>query len=212
MIIKQDRKFIHQSDRLLISHGYAAEGIKMVRLEHASQEIAEKIAANFCLYQFHHGEYYFGSDEWELFFWCNSVQGKRDYSYFTLSMNDRLSDSEHRLIVDRLLSFLQETFGETDLYVTVQYCVKRDQFRIDADAEALKESLDGKRCDYTMNTGFFGSFHMEDGRLKLWNGRLCFMKKRARSRGYILSSEDILLIHWAMEAGKETENGYAQQV
>ena len=70
------------------------------------------------------------SDGWEVYFWCNDFSNTahgcglsgRDYSYFTLTFNERQTVSQRRVLCERLLEFLDTEFkSHPNLHVAVQY-------------------------------------------------------------------------------------------
>ena len=70
---------------------------------------------------------------------------------------------------------------------------------IEKSAAALVDSLDGKRftMDGTFHQSMFGFGLKGDGRLVKSDGKLYWMKKYAKNRGYLMSPIDILRISWA---------------
>lgn len=161
--------------------------------------VMEAIAKNFVCYQYdkEHGPKYDSSD-WELFFWCRDFSVShcdglcgRDYSYIRLSFNECHETSRHEEICKRLLLFVTEHFSELDnLSLAVQHEIRFFDEKINCEAAELVKRLGGMRCRY---------MGME-GRLCCTENGLVFMKKRARSNGYIISPREILKMSWDMEA------------
>ena len=161
--------------------------------------VMEAIAKNFVCYQYdkERGPKYDSSD-WELFFWCrdfsephNGELHGRDYSHIRLSFNERHEVLQRKEICKRLLLFVTEHFSELDnLSVSVQHKTCFFDEKINGEAAELAKRLGGMRCRY---------MGME-GRLCCTEKGLIFMKKRARSNGYIISPREILKMSWYMEA------------
>lgn len=160
-------------------------------------EVMLEISKHFTIYQYKKDSgIKYDSDEWEFFFWCNysQINGscQRDYRYFTLAPNKRQYTSEREAeVIDRLLTFLRENFADIEgLDVAVQYDVRYDDAAIALAAREAAERYHAHRC----------TWHGMEGKLvKLENG-VWFMKKRARTRGYQLDDQDVLLIAWALDA------------
>lgn len=80
--------------------------------------IMDAIAQNFVCYQYEDTEPApFGSCQWDLFFWCNDFSNTlhgyglsgRDYSYFTLSFNEKHTVEKRAEVCWRLLQFLEHS-------------------------------------------------------------------------------------------------------
>lgn len=161
--------------------------------------VMEAVAKAFVCYQYdkaHEPKY--DSPDWELFFWCNDFSntsnGKlsgRDYSYIRLNFNDLHDAARHKEICNRLLLFLTEHFSELDnLSVAVQHRTRFFEEKIDREAKELAKRFGGMKYRYKNM----------DGSLFCTESGLIFMKKRARSHGYMLSPRQILRISWEMDA------------
>ena len=161
--------------------------------------VMDAIAKSFVCYQYdkENGPKYDSSD-WELFFWCGDFSmshcgglNGRDYSYIRLSFNERHEASRHEEICKRLLLFVTEPFSEVDnLSVVVQHKTRFFDEKINREAAELSKGLEGMKCRY---------MGME-GRPCCTENGLIFMKKRARSNGYVISPREILRMSWEMEA------------
>lgn len=144
----------------------------------------------------------FNSDDWDLFFWCNDFSSTmrgtlsgRDYSYFTLNFNDAQRSEKRQEVYDSVMDILERFMGDEHIEVSVQYQIVLDKKKIAADAEDAARKLVGKPCQYTAVSEIFNlSTGLMDGRIVEADGRYFFMKKRARSRGYLLGDKDILQI------------------
>lgn len=170
-----------------------------IERSHEIQPVMEAIAEKFVCYQYEPDcPIPYRSTDWELYFWCgdlyNKTDGKesgRDFSYFTLSFNERMTTQQRMEIRDRVLAFLIENFSDMiHLCVTVQYTTTTDEQKLTEDAKAVLPGLLGKRCTYG---------RMEGKIVQTANG-VFFMKKYARTKGYRLTDTDILRISWKMEA------------
>ena len=161
--------------------------------------VMEAVAKAFVCYQYDKAyEPKYDSPDWELFFWCNDFSntsnGKlsgRDYSYIRLNFNDLHDAARHKEICNRLLLFLTEHFSELDnLSVAVQHRTRFFEEKIDREAKELAKRFGGMKYRYKNM----------DGSLFCTERGLIFMKKRARSHGYMLSPRQILRISWEMDA------------
>ena len=163
----------------------------------AMRPVMEALGRKFVCYQFEPdcGVDY-GSDKWDLFFWCNdfyqTTGGKfsgRDYSYFTLTFNERMTAEQRLDVCNRVLAFLVDRFEDhIHLSVSVQYKVTMDDKKIAEDAKAALPSLVGQKCTYG---------HM-DGKIVESERGAFFVKKYARTRGYQLSDSDVLRLSWKL--------------
>lgn len=163
--------------------------------------IMEAISRAFVCYQYDDNtQVPYDSDEWELFFWCNdlyftassSLSG-RDYSYFTLSFNDRMTQEQRVELCNRVLDFLVKNFSDNEhLRVDIQYSTAYAEQKLESDAQSVAVSLNGKRCLYCGMVG----------RIVYTDAGAFFMKKYAKNKGYKLTDIDILRLKWAMD---ETE-------
>lgn len=179
---------------------WASECIEWsIRRSDEIQPVMEAIAEKFTCYQYEPDcAIPFCSTDWELYFWCGDLYQKtdgkesgRDYSYCTLSFNDRMTTQQRTEILDRVLAFLTENFSDMiHLHIAVQYDTVTDDTKITEDANAALPSLFGKRCTY-------GGM---DGKIVQTANGVFFMKKYARTKGYKLTDTDILRISWKQEA------------
>lgn len=154
--------------------------------------IMEAIAEQFCCYQYRHEDPVpFESDQWDLFFWCNSFtetmpgieMPDRDYGYFTLNFNTNQTVEKRAEICQRVLTFLHEHFKkEVHLDVAVQYTVFWDDAKIHADVQNVKDSLVGRQYSHGLKTGT----------LFLQDGCLCFKAKYVKKWFYKLRPTEIL--------------------
>lgn len=137
------------------------------------------------------------SDGWEVYFWCNDFSNTahgcglsgRDYSYFTLTFNERQTVSQRRVLCERLLEFLDTEFkSHPNLHVAVQYSIWYDTKKIERDARKMQYLLDGRRHIY-------GG---KEGRFFLESGELLFRPKYAKRTVYRVDRADILTICWEL--------------
>lgn len=173
------------------------------------KRVMEAIAAKHWCYQYDKDRdlEQFRSDGWDLFFWCNdfpntmrgSMSG-RDYSYFTLNFNNAQTEEKQREVYDSTMEILKQFQEDDHIEVAVQYEIVLDEKKIEADAAEIAKNLIGKPCQYTATNEIFNlTTEPMDGRIVEANGQYYFMKKRARSRGYLLDNKDILQIFWNMK-------------
>ena len=78
----------------------------------AMKPIMEAIAQDFVCYQYDENiPVSYGSDRWDLYFWCNPFNGaadtsERDFSYFTLTFNERQTLEKRRKVCQQVLELL----------------------------------------------------------------------------------------------------------
>ena len=112
------------------AHTAADEGQALVMAAEVRNSIMEPvmdaIAQNFVCYQYEDTEPApFGSCQWDLFFWCNDFSNTlhgyglsgRDYSYFTLSFNEKHTVEKRAEVCWRLLQFLEHSCGKTAIWM-----------------------------------------------------------------------------------------------
>lgn len=173
------------------------------------ERVMEAIAAKHWCYQYNSGRdlEQFKSDDWDLFFWCNDFSNTmcgamsgRDYSYFTLNFNDTQTKEKQREVYDSVMEILDRFQEDDHIEVTVQYQIILDEKKIKADAAEIVKKLIGKPCQYAATNEIFNlTTGPMDGHIVEVNGQYYFMKKRAKSRGYLLDNKDILQIFWNMK-------------
>ena len=128
MNIKHDQSLIGYDSRELIEHGYGCVVVDVLRLEflythglaHEHEEVSPQernsimksvldiIAGRFPCYQYNvPRDMKYHSQDWALFFWCRTSTGEtdtagdgRDYSYFTLTLNQQYSPEMRQTVCD----------------------------------------------------------------------------------------------------------------
>lgn len=218
MNITHDQSLIGYDSRELIKRGYGCMAIDVLRLEflytpdkaqkpekmspqqrnHIMKSVMDTIAARFPCYQYNvPRDMQYHSQDWALFFWCREAAGEndtagdgRDYSYFTLTLNQQYSAEMRQKVCDQVLSLLNSKFAAlSNLYLAIQYEALLDHKKIADDAARLAPMLNGKKCVY----------HGMEGSLILTKTGLFFKKKYAKRFGYALTPSDVLQIEWQME-------------
>ena len=135
--------------------------------------------------RFRLGQYTQGAnslDDCDLWLWCNSSAGKRDYSYVTLSIprDEVKADRKEELFED--LKELLSNYPCDFIQANFQYGTKRLEDVIAREAERL----------FAAANGAFVSWRGMEGRVtKDEEGRYRFWKKRAKRYYYIMSAEDV---------------------
>ena len=172
------------------------------------EQVMETISEAVPCFQFTENEpYSYESDKWDLFFWCNhfsdtgyyNLEG-RDYSYFTLSFNKLHSKERREAILEKVLNVLSGYRDDGHVSVTVHSIIELDGKRIQEEAARVSSQLIGKKVEYTPSNDLYQiSYSPMQGRVEEKNGQLFFMKNRARTRGYLLESADILKLYWKLE-------------
>ena len=119
----------------------------------AMKPVMEAIAQDFVCYQYDENiPVSYGSDRWDLYFWCNPFNGaanasERDFSYFTLTFNERQTLEKRRKVCQQVLDLLCSRFQEhPNLDVAVQYSIWFDHPKIHDAVERAKPRLHGLRC------------------------------------------------------------------
>lgn len=162
-------------------------------------------------YQFADDIYGYDTDKWDLFFWCNdfwsegfrSLKG-RDYSHFTLGFNKLHSKQQREEILKKVFDILSEFENDEHISITIQYSVELDKANVQQEAQRVSTSLIGKRVEYSPSGGLFNfAVSPMKGRIVESEGRLYFMKKRARNYGFLLSDTDILKLYWNINEGED---------
>lgn len=161
-------------------------------------QIMDRIAGRFVVYQYGEEDPApYNSALWEFFFWCNTQEEppyERDYSYFTLTLNEMQPPDWRLLVCKHLLDFLQDTYaGEPHLDVAVQYTAWYDMDRIRAETLSAREILTGHKC----------TFQGKKGKLVPCGDRLQFKPSRARTRTLYVSEKELLEILWSLESAGE---------
>lgn len=123
-----------------------------------------------------------GLDDCDLWFWCNTCGGERDYSYVTLSIPRDEVEAERKNEIFKDLKKLLSDYSCDCVQAHFQYGTKRLDDVIAREAERIFAAAGGR----------FVSWRGMEGRLtKDDEGRYEFWKKRARRYYYIMSAEDV---------------------
>lgn len=165
-----------------------------------SDRSMKNIAQDFVCYQYDENiPVSYGSDRWDLYFWCNPFNGaadasERDFSYFTLTFNERQTLEKRKKVCQQVLELLCSRFQEhPHLHVAVQYSIWFDHPKIHDAVERAKPRLHGLRCIQ----------EQKEGKLLLQDGALLFKPKYAKKYARTLSQSQILSLSW--ELGVEDE-------
>ena len=161
----------------------------------AMKPVMEAIAQDFVCYQYDENiPVSYGSDRWDLYFWCNPFNGaadasERDFSYFTLTFNERQTLEKRRKVCQQVLDLLCSRFQEhPNLDVAVQYSIWFDHPKIHDAVERAKPRLHGLRCIQDQ----------KEGKLLLQDGALLFKPKYAKKYTRTLSQSQILSLSWEL--------------
>ena len=193
------------------AHTAADEGQALVMAAEVRNSIMEPvmdaIAQNFVCYQYEDTEPApFGSCQWDLFFWCNDFSNTlngyglsgRDYSYFTLSFNEKHTVEKRAEVCWRLLQFLEHSCRKNrNLDVAVQHSIWYDHEKIEKDADRMKCLLAGCSCTY-------GS---KDGKFLFDDGIFCFRPKYAKRQLYRVSDSEVLALCWKLGLTDDAADG-----
>lgn len=161
----------------------------------AMKPVMEAIAQDLVCYQYDENiPVSYGSDRWDLYFWCNPFNGaadasERDFSYFTLTFNERQTLEKRKKVCQQVLDLLCSRFQEhPNLNVAVQYSIWFDHPKIHAAVERAKPRLHGLRCIQDQ----------KEGKLLLQDGVLLFKPKYAKKYACTLSQSQILSLSWEL--------------
>ena len=161
----------------------------------AMKPVMETIAQDFVCYQYDENiPVSYGSDRWDLYFWCNHFSGtegasERDFSYFTLTFNERQTLEKRKKVCQQVLDLLCSRFQEhPNLNVAVQYSIWFDHPKIHAAVERAKPRLHGLHCIQDQ----------KEGKLLLQDGVLLFKPKYAKKYACTLSQSQILSLSWEL--------------
>ena len=161
----------------------------------AMKPVMEAIAQDFVCYQYDENiPVSYGSDRWDLYFWCNPFSGaadasERDFSYFTLTFNERQTLEKRKKVCQQVLDLLCSRFQEhPNLNVAVQYSIWFDHPKIHDAVERAKPRLHGLRCIQDQ----------KEGKLLLQDGALLFKPKYAKKYTRTLSQSQILSLSWEL--------------
>lgn len=173
-----------------------------------------RIAEKAHCYQYEDKEKLSYRDDWDLFFYHDSGKNKErnpmskmNYFYFTLTFNEIHPQKRKEAILEMVMNVLEE-YEIEGVHVTICYIAQKDKEKIRKDAEAIAPTLIGKCVQYKSGlssllnpvSAFSGlPIPPMEGRVVRVNDQYYFMKKRARTRGYLLDNEDILRIFWNLE-------------
>lgn len=170
--------------------------------------VIDKIASAFLVFNLSANDMPYDSDGWDFYLWCNDFYktcpglglSGNDYSYIDLTFNKRQNLSHRMDLCTRFLELVEKEFPDLEnLRIDIQYSAMVYEKEIEKSAATLVDVLDGKRfsMDGTFHQSIFGFGLQGDGRLVKSDGKLYWMKKYAKNRGYLMSPIDILRISWA---------------
>ena len=151
------------------------------------KSLIELLSNKFAIYQYKDDISY--KSNWDLFFWCNSNEKGKDFSYVTLNTNKNRTLKERLCDIKKVIKYIKEIEIE-GLDVVIQYCAKYNEEKVKDMAEKYF-----KRAKDT-----FISYRGMDGRIKEvgtgYQGNKCygFFKKRARRKYYKLSNKDMAIM------------------
>lgn len=161
------------------------------------ERVAAVMAQNFRVCQYDGRDEIRYNSDWDLFFWCNDFSATmrgllagRDYSYFTLSFNEKHSPERRQKIYDRAMRILALFAVDENLQIAVQYEAVMDDARIKRDAELAALRIVGRNCVY----------NGMEGRIEQGSENLYFRKKRSRKYVYRLTDTEILSLSWQLSA------------
>lgn len=174
---------------------YVAENTRQ-HSEHMGR-VAAFLAQNLTICQYDDSKDIPYNSGWDLLFWCKDFQSTtpgllsgRDYSYFTLSFNDKHDHEQRQKIYHRVMRILELFSGDENLQVAVQYTALMDDTRVKHDAAIAAPKLIGRNCVYC---------DME-GRIESYSGNPYFREKRSRKYVYRLTDTEILSLSWQLLA------------
>lgn len=197
----RDASALEQS---LVEHGLAQVRPKTIEVlysgrtdrevkQRSMRDAMDEIDSKLIMYQYNKNRSLsYNSGSWSLFFWCryDHDRDELDMSYCTLTVNTNLSAETAELVVSETVKVLDEKFSAVpEVYVTVFDGAVRDCNRIEDEARRLSPAIVGRTVTY----------RGMGGKIVSTRSGLAFLKKRARTRGYILQAEELLQLAWSLE-------------
>lgn len=153
--------------------------------------LIEALNKKYAIYQYNKDDKMDYKSNWDLFFWCNGGDDEegRDLSYITLSANRTRALEERLSGINDVIETIKET-GYIGLDITIQYTAKYDYKKINEVAACYFENIKNTFINYSFYTGKIKEGGMD------YEGNKCyrFFKKGARSKYYVLSSTDMLML------------------
>ncbi|MDD2269229.1 MAG: hypothetical protein PHY15_06735 [Eubacteriales bacterium] len=149
------------------------------------EELLRHLAEEFQIYQLDGRDAIPYKSDWDLFFWCNSRKGERDYSYVTLGRNDKRTLEAQLDTFEKAIRSIV-AFGYEDLDIRIQRTAVYDDKKIKNMAEEQYEKI---RDSYINYQGFQGKVR-EVGN----NGAYGFFPKWSRSKYYQVSNLELALM------------------
>jgi len=144
--------------------------------------LIEKLSEKFDIYQYKDRENY--GRNWDLFFWCNGNNKGRDYSYVTLSTNEKRTVEEKLSDIEKVLEYAQE-IGFEGIDIAIQYTAKYDDTKVKEIALAYCQTVKNKFINY-MGIGKIKEVGTGD------NVHYGFFKKGASKKYYRMSDLALL--------------------
>ncbi len=159
------------------------------KIESKIEPFIEKLSENFNIYQYKDKTIVPYKSNWDLFFWCNTDNEGRDFSYVTLDMNKNRTVEERFLTLEYVIKYIKK-IGFQGIDIIIQYTVKYDDEKIKQEADNYFEKV--------KNT--FVRYMGMDGRIKevgkdvQENKCYGFFKKGAKTKYYKLSLKNIAMM------------------
>lgn len=151
------------------------------------KSLLEKLDKRYRMYQYHKPEIYsYSKDGYDLFFWCNhdvNAADYRDYTYVTLTFNDKWNTEQRMKLLKKIRSELSELDYNVD--IVIQYDTQINEDVVNAEAEILYEKIKEKFIEVWGHCeGKFSKNENFDGYI--------FKKKRSRKYFYVYSPIEFL--------------------
>lgn len=144
--------------------------------------LLSEIEKRFSIAQYHTPYHYHGEKVEDFWFWCNSKDGERDYSYVTLSFWKERDAEERRKVIIEIERIL-DSYQAHNIQAYIQYETLLDKPACKREAERIYVESKGKFVAYGINQGRL--YKDEE------NGEYYFKRKKARKYYSHLSAAEV---------------------
>lgn len=175
----EDKKYLTDIDYKAISENIAYLDICQLRIcadtDQEGFDIMENLSKRFAIYQYNTNDFH----NYDLFTWYNIKNGKKDLTYFILTIND----NHKELNYEQLFSILKSIDSQAKCYIQYNaYYNDEKLFQYVNDFYKNNENRFIKYCN---------GFSEQIGRLKKVNNQYGFFKKRANKYYIPLNNKQI---------------------
>lgn len=150
------------------------------------EELLRHLAKQFQIYQLDGREVIPYKSDWDLFFWCNSRNGERDYSYVTLGRNDKKTPEAQLDIFEKTIRSIV-AYGYEGLDIRIQRTAVYDDKKIKNMAEEQYEKI---RDSFITYHGLQGKIRPVGEQKESYG----FFPKWSRSKYYQIAALELALM------------------